>query len=81
MRERDTIFYAVLGIAALLIVLLILDGYFFFVAFGPRHVPPASARAPLSDREIDEAIRILDARAKKFNEIMGTPAEATNAEK
>lgn len=80
--ERDVIFYAMLAVAFLSAVLLIFDGYFFFVVAGREHAPAAApSRATFSDREIDEVIRMLDERAEKFDAIMGARGSATNTEK
>lgn len=82
-QERDVIFRAALAVTTLLIALLVLDGYFFFVAAKREYAPPADARVgtPLSDEQIDEVIRILDERAAKFRGIMEADAGATNTEK
>ena len=84
MGERDMVFYGLLAVAALFGVLVFLDGYFFITAVLQEPVQPSEfplVHAPLSERDIDEAIRLLDERAQKFNEVFGTGTGATSTKK
>ncbi len=71
--RRDFIFLAFLGIAGACVALLVFDGYLFYttVTREPVALPSAAEkRIPVSGRDIDEVIQLLDARDRKFNEIL-----------
>ena len=73
MGRRDFIFLAFLGIAGACLSLLVFDGYLFYVTVTRESVgplPAAEKRIPVSGRDIDEVIQLLDARDEKFNEIL-----------
>lgn len=82
--ERDMVFYGLLTVAVLLGALVSLDGYFFVTAVLHEPAQPSDfplVHGSLSGRDIDEAIRLLDERAQKFNEMFGTGAGATSTKK
>ena len=73
-RGRNA-FLAALAVAALFLLLFIFDGFVFYttVTREPAPLAPATEKPALtSGRDIDEVIRLLDGRAKKFNEILNT---------
>ena len=75
-REDDIIFSGVLVLAALLAALLAFDGWSFYAAVSRESIsPPPSekkARAQLSEQDIDGAIRLLDERRQRMNEILNS---------
>ena len=73
LTRRDFIFLAFLCIMIACLSLLVFDGYIFYTTVTREPVaPPSSAtrRIPVTRQDIDEIIQILDARDKKFNEIL-----------
>ncbi len=82
--ERDMIFYGLLAVAVLFGVLVFLDGYFFVTTVLQGSAQPSGfplVHASLSERDIDETVRLLDERAQKFNEMLGIGVEATSTKK
>ena len=71
--ERDVLFSVLLGVILLGLTLLSVDGYLFYTTVMRRDAPLAvtpKVRVPLSGENIDEAIRLIDERARKFREIL-----------
>lgn len=82
--ERNLVFYGLLGVAVLFGIMLFFDGYFFVTVVLQGPAQPSEfplVHTPFSERDIDEAIRLLDERAQKFNELLGIGAGATSTKK
>lgn len=72
-RKRHLIVCALSAIAALAIFLLLTDGYLFYTTVIVAQVPQAVSlpkRSSLLSQDIDEVIRLLDARRQKLDGIL-----------
>lgn len=71
--RKDVIFYGVLAVFVLILSLTMWDGFVFYqTLFEERgEVQVVSSFEKISSEDIDEVVRILDEREKKFKEILG----------
>lgn len=68
----NVIFTGVLVLAALLLALILWDGYVFYrTVLVPREQEKIAAPNVFTKSELDEVINILDEREKKFNDLLG----------
>ena len=71
--RHDLIFAAFLGIVMVCALLAVFSGYLFYTTVTRELMPHTSVTkkyTPVSARDIDEIIHLLDERDKKFNEIL-----------
>ena len=71
--EPDFIAYSLIGVSALLIFLLLYDGYLFYATVLGERAPiltSSQKHSPLSSRDLDEVIGLLDLRQQEFDEIL-----------
>ena len=71
--EQDVIFSVLLGVILIGLALFSADAYLFYATVMRRDAPPVASpqvRVPLSGENIDEVIRLIDERARKFQEIL-----------
>lgn len=75
LRQENVLVWGTIAAFVLSGALLVLDGYLFFTSVlqeGKRMPPIVKLDTVMAD-EIEEAIKILDEREKKFIEIFGAP--------
>lgn len=68
----DWIFSGILILATLFLLLLAWDGYVFYLVRLEAREEAISRGAPvnLSEKDINETVKLLDARGQKFSEIL-----------
>lgn len=74
--RNNIIFGGLLGLATLLLILTLLDGYlFYFTVHAPiGDTAEVQSSMTISGKEIDEAAHILDDRAQKLQKILSSAA-------